>query len=148
MPHNQEKIRHYAKYALSIAENGGLLVIAAATIIAASLDVVHMIENHKVSLADLLLQFLYLEVLAMVRHYYESGKLPVRFPLYIAMVAMARYLILDVKDMDSVRMLGVSVVIVLMAAAVLLIRYGHVRFPYPEDIEELKRMKENSAKPE
>ena len=62
--------------------------------------------------------FLYLEILTMVGLYFESGKLPVRFPLYIAMVAMARYVIVDIKEMDNIRLLGVSASIVLVALAV------------------------------
>ncbi len=77
--------------------------------------------------------FLYLEVLTMVGLYYNSGKLPVRFPLYIAMVALARYLILDIKELDVWRMLAVSGSVLLISLAVLVIRYGHVRFPYSED---------------
>jgi protein PsiE len=74
----------------------------------------------------------------MVGLYFESGKLPVRFPLYIAMVAMARYVIVDIKEMDNIRLLGVSASIVLIAVAVLVIRYGHVRYPYLEDLEDLE----------
>jgi protein PsiE len=39
--------------------------------------------------------------------------------------------------MDNLRLLGVSASIVLVAVAVLVIRYGHVRYPYLEDMEEL-----------
>jgi protein PsiE len=92
-----------------------------------------MINNQAVTLGDLLLLFLYLEVLTMVSLYYSSGKLPVRFPLYIAMVAMARFIILDMKELDIWHMVGVAGSILLIAIAVLVIRYGHVRFPYSED---------------
>jgi protein PsiE len=59
----------------------------------------------------------------------------VRFPLYIGMVALARYLILDLKDMSEWRMLAVTGAIFLLTVAVLVVRYGHVRFPYREDAE-------------
>jgi protein PsiE len=88
-----------------------------------------------VALADLLLMFLYLEVLAMIGQYFKSGQLPVRFPLYIGMVALARYLILDIKEMTEWRMLAVAAAIFLLTVAVLVIRYGHVRYPYREDAE-------------
>ena len=101
-----------------------------------------MVSNARVTLADLLLMFLYLEILTMVGLYFESGKLPVRFPLYIAMVAMARYVIVDIKEMDNIRLLGVSGSIVLIALAVLVIRYGHVRYPYLEDLEDLEASKD------
>ena len=53
------------------------------------------------------------------------------------MVALARYLILDIKDLDVWRMLAVSGSVLLIAVAVLIIRYGHVRFPYAEDAARL-----------
>ena len=108
----------------------GLLIIAMATIIAVGIEVSSMIAAKTVTLADLLLLFIYLEVLAMVEIYLESGKLPVRMPLYIAIVALARYMILDMKSLDTWRMLGVAGATLLIALSVLLIRFGHARFPY------------------
>jgi protein PsiE len=116
--------------ALALIEDVGLVVIAIATVIALGQEVMTMVEQRRVTLADLLLLFIYLEVLTMVGLYLTSGQLPVRMPLYIGMVALARYLILDVKEMDAWRMLAVAGAVLLLAAAVLLIRYGHVRFPY------------------
>lgn len=116
-----------------LAENVGLIIIAIATVIAVGIEVTSMISVKMVTLADLLLLFIYLEVLAMVAMYLESGKLPVRMPLYIAIVALARYLILDMKSMDNWRMLGVSGAILLIAIAVLIHRYGHTKYPYKEE---------------
>jgi protein PsiE len=126
-------VSRYAGLTLRAAEDIGLAVIGLATMVAGWQEIQAMLTAGKVSLADLLLMFIYLEVLTMVGLYFESGKLPVRFPLYIGMVALARYLILDMKDLDVWRMLGVSLSIVLLAAAVLAIRYGHARYPYLED---------------
>ena len=108
----------------------GLLVIAIATVIAMGLEIASMIGLKSVTLADLLLLFIYLEVLAMVAIYLESGKLPVRMPLYIAIVALARYLILDMKNLDTLRMLGIAGAALIIAIAIFIIRYGHTRFPY------------------
>jgi protein PsiE len=106
--------KRYASLSLRMVENAGLLVIAIATVIAGVQEVNVMIAAARVTLADLLLMF-------------------------IGMVALARYLILDMKDLDVWRMLGVSTSIVLLALAVLAIRYGHVRFAYPEDDTTLER---------
>ncbi|MEI8010653.1 MAG: phosphate-starvation-inducible PsiE family protein [Candidatus Nitrotoga sp.] len=126
---------------LSLVEHTGLLVIAIATVFAMTSEVVTMVRSIQVTLTDLLLLFLYLEVLAMVGLYYNSGKLPVRFPLYIGMVALARYLILDMKAMDDWRMLAVTGSILILTLAVFLIRFGHVRYPYlgDESSVELRR---------
>jgi len=126
----KKPIHEFNKWLLSLVEHLGLLVIAIATVYAMASETMVMVRAAQVTLADLLLLFLYLEVLAMVGLYYGSGKPPVRFPLYIGMVALARYLILDMKAMDDWRMLAVSGSILMLTLAVLLIRFGHVRYPY------------------
>jgi len=126
MQPNQEMGRK----AVSYLEYLGLAVITVATVIAAGQEIAHMWEARLVTLGDLLLLFIYLEVFAMVGVYIESGQLPVRMPLYIGMVALARYLVLDLKALDAWRMLAVAGAVVLLAVAVLLVRYGHIRFPY------------------
>jgi protein PsiE len=115
---------------LTLCENIGLLIISIATLIAMGFEVTSMISARVVTLADLLLLFIYLEVLAMVAIYLNSGKLPVRMPLYIAIVALARYMILDMKNLDTWRMLGIAGAALIIAIAVLVIRYGHTKFPY------------------
>ncbi|CAH1903772.1 Protein PsiE [Candidatus Nitrotoga sp. HW29] len=126
-------IKRFNQRLLSLVEHIGLLVIAIATVFAMASETMIMVRAVQVTLTDLLLLFLYLEVLAMVGLYYNSGKLPVRFPLYIGMVALARYLILDMKAMDDWRMLAVTGSILMLTLAVFLIRFGHVRYPYSDD---------------
>jgi protein PsiE len=128
-----DRLRKVFSGGIEGVEYAGLLVIAIATSIAMVNEVQGMIAEHRVHLSDLLMLFLYLEVLAMIGHYFKSGQLPVRFPLYIAMVALARYMILDLKEMTEWRMLSVAAAIFLLTLAVLVIRYGHVRYPYVED---------------
>jgi len=107
-----------------------LIIIAIATVVAGVKEVLHMINQMDVTLGDLLLMFLYLEVLAMVAVYLDTGRLPIRFPMYIAIIALARYLIIDMKSLDHWQMISVGITILLIAASVLLIRYGHTKFPY------------------
>jgi protein PsiE len=131
--HALDRIRRFFSTGLDIIEYLGLLVIAFATTAAMTHEIGSMFEAKWVALADLLLMFLYLEVLAMIGQYFKSGHLPVRYPLYIAMVALARYLVLDLKELTEWRMLAVAAAILLLTLGVLAIRYGHVRFPYRED---------------
>jgi protein PsiE len=125
------KINRIGHIALIVVQDIGLLIIGISTIVAVGIEIGVMVEARTVTLADLLLLFIYLEVLAMVSIYLESGKLPVRMPLYISIVALARYLILDMKDMETWRVLGVSGAALVLAITVLVIRFGHIRFPYP-----------------
>ena len=125
-------IRGIGHRALGWAQDIGLLIIAVSTLIAVGFEISSMIDARIVTLADLLLLFIYLEVLSMVAIYLDSGKLPVRMPLYIAIVALARYLILDMKNLDTWRMLGLAGAALLIAIAILVIRFGHARYPYRE----------------
>ncbi len=100
---------------LGVFETIGLVIITLATLVAGVFEVRVMIDAGTVTLADLLLLFLYLEILAMVGVYFRSGQLPVRFPIYIAIVALARYLVLDMKSLDDWRMMGVTASILLLA---------------------------------
>jgi protein PsiE len=134
--HTFDRLRKVFSGGLDAVEYFGLMVIAVATTVAMYQEMMVMLEAKRVTLADLLLMFLYLEVLAMIGQYFNSGQLPVRFPLYIAMVAMARYIILDIKEITELRMLAVSGAILLLTVAVLVIRYGHTRFPYRDGEED------------
>lgn len=132
-PAQDRQLSRLALSALGVLEAVGLAVITLATLTAGAFEVKAMIDAGTVSLADLLLLFLYLEVLAMVGVYFRSGQLPVRFPIYIAIVALARYLVLDMKSLEGWRMLSVAAAMLLLACAVLVIRYGHTRFPYRDN---------------
>ncbi len=125
--------KQQARQLLEWVEDLGLVVIAIATLVATGAEIMVMVEARSVTLADLLLLFIYLEVFTMVKVYLDSGKLPVRIPLYIAIVALARYLILDMKAMDNWRMLAASGAALVLALTILAIRYGHTRFPYSKD---------------
>ena len=131
--HTFDRLRKFFSGSLDVVEYAGLMVIAIATTIAMCQEAMVMVEARRVTLSDLLLMFLYLEVLAMIGQYVKSGQLPVRFPLYTGMVALARYLILDIKELTELRVMATAGAILLLTLAVLAIRYGHVKFPYRED---------------
>ena len=126
-------IKRQAKQLLEWIEDLGLVVITLATMVATGAEIMVMVRAQTATLADLLLLFIYLEVFTMVKVYLDSGKLPVRIPLYIAIVALARYVILDMKAMDNWRMLAAAGAALVLAITVLVIRYGHANYPYSKD---------------
>jgi len=100
-----------------------LVIILAATVIAFGIEVYQMIEIQKVTLADLLLLFLYLEVLAMVRVFWESQSIQITLPLFIAITALARFIILQGKSINPEVLLYEAGAIVLIALAILVLRF-------------------------
>jgi protein PsiE len=104
-------------------ENLFLLVIGAFTIIAMAQEIYIIIQGRTVALKDLLLMFIYVEVLAMVGVYYDSKKIPITLPLFIAITALARLVILQGKDQPPVNLLYESAAILLLAIACIVITY-------------------------
>jgi len=125
----------------------GLIVILGATLVAGGQAIWEMILARRVDLADLLLLFLYLEVLAMIGAYLHTGRLPIRYPIYIGIIALARFLVLEVKDLDAWKMLAVGATMLILAVTVLALRYGHLKMPYPETDDEIDgKRKPDAAK--
>ena len=100
-----------------------LLIILLATVIAFGFEVYQMISVKKVTLADLLLLFLYLEVLAMVRVFWESQSIQITLPLFIAITALSRFIILQGKSINPEVLLYEAGAIVLIAIAILVLRF-------------------------
>jgi len=104
----------------------GLLgIILVSTVIAVMLEINLMFSNKSVTLADLLLMFLYLEVMAMVRVFWDQQSISITLPLLIAITALSRFIILQGKEMDPSALVYEAVAIVLIAGAIVILRLRH-----------------------
>ena len=102
-----------------------LTIILISTVIAVGIEIKLMFLNQSVTLADLLLMFLYLEVLAMVRVFWDQQSISITLPLLIAITALARFIILQGKEMDPSGLVYEAVAIVLIASAIVILRLRH-----------------------
>ena len=102
-----------------------MVIILISTVIAVGIEIKNMFTNQSVTLADLLLMFLYLEVLAMVRVFWSQQSISITLPLLIAITALARFIILQGKEMDPSALVYEAVAIVLIAAAIVILRLRH-----------------------
>lgn len=132
MSPNRFKFGRIMQRILGIVEHSVLVIISLATVFAVFQAVIHIWQARTITVGDILLLFLYLEVMTMLNHYLSAGTLPVRYPLYIGIIALARFLVLDIKELDAMTMFALSGSILLIAISILVVRYGHVRFPYTD----------------
>jgi len=100
-----------------------LILILISTVIAIGSELLYMINIQKVTLADLLLLFLYLEVLAMIRVFWESQSIQITLPLFIAITALARFIILQGKSINPEILVYEAGAILLIALAILVLRF-------------------------
>ena len=104
---------------------GLLVIILFSTIIAVIIEIINMYELKSVTLADLLLMFLYLEVMAMVRVFWEEQSIRITLPLLIAITALSRFIIMQGKEMDPSALVYQSGAILLIAIAIVVMRLRH-----------------------
>jgi protein PsiE len=132
-----------SKHRTQIDRVGGFLVdgfqfvalfVIGATIVWAAVDTYwELMQHRRAGLEDILLLFIYLELGTMVGIYFKTEHLPVQFLLYVAITAMTRFLVIDIKLLPVDKILLITGAIVLLTVAALILRVGSARFATSED---------------
>ena len=108
---------------IKFIEKSLLTIIALLTIVATVQEIIKIYDSGTINLADLLLLFIYTEVLGMIGVFYTSNRIPITLPLFIAMTAISRLIILQGKGMDASTLLYEAGAILIIALACLAVRY-------------------------
>ncbi len=121
---------------ITLMEKSLLVVIAFLTAYAVIVEMFVVLSERAVKLTDLLLLFIYAEVLGMVAAFYKFRKIPITVPIFIAITALCRLIILQGKGINTVDLLYESGAILLQALAALAIRWNLVNLIRPKDNKE------------
>ena len=105
-----------------------VIFVLIATVIAFFLEVRDMYIDQDIGLADLLLLFIYIEVIGLVRSYWETRSIRISYPLVIAITALARYIILQDKNDDPSTLLYISLAILIVALSTVVIRFRNSKY--------------------
>jgi len=117
--------RIIATLGFTLVERALLVIIAALTLTAAVMELWRVYVAREVSLADILLMFLYLEVIGMIAVFYERRGSPFVYPIFIAITALARLIVLQGKDMAPENIVfEAGAILLLSVAAVVVVRAG------------------------
>ena len=103
-----------------------LSLLIVCTIIAIGMEIQGMIAVYKVTLADILLLFIYIEIIGMIKEYWVSKMIRMSYPLFIAMTALARMIIMQRKDVDPSAYVYETVAILILAIAIVVLRVRHM----------------------
>ena len=109
---------------ITVAEKSLLVIIAGLTVYAVLAEIIFILTERSVKLTDLLLLFIYAEVLGMVAAFYKFRKIPITVPIFIAITALCRLIILQGKGINTVDLLYESGAVLLLALAALVIRWN------------------------
>jgi len=105
-----------------------VLAVLIATIIAFFVELSTMYETKTIGLADLLLMFIYIEVLGLVRSYWETRAVRITYPLVIAITALARYIILQDKESDPANLIYIALAILIVSIATVVVRFRNSKY--------------------
>ena len=103
-----------------------LSVLIVCTIIAIGMEIQGMFLVYRVTLADILLLFIYIEIIGMIKEYWISKVIRMSYPLFIAMTALARMIIMQRKDVDPSAYVYESVAILIIAISIVVLRVRHM----------------------
>ena len=92
-----------------------LAIIGIATCIAAAQYLFAMFLAREITLADLFLLFIYVEIIGMVGVFYSTNRIPVTLPIIIAITALCRLIIMQSKDMDALMLVGEATAILILS---------------------------------
>ena len=117
---------------IRLIQVGSVLIILAGAVIGFISEINFMIAKMKVELADLLLLFIYVEVMGMIRVYLLNEEIRITYPLIIAITAISRLIILQKKDLDPSILIYESVAILIIAVAIIVLRLRYLTFLKPK----------------
>ena len=106
------------------AEKCILFFISLLTVFSVGVEMFAVIQNGKIALTDLLLMFIYAEVLGMVAAFYRYRKIPITLPIFITITALCRLMILQGKGISTIDLIYEGCAVLLLAISTLVIQYG------------------------
>jgi protein PsiE len=108
-------------------EKAILVLIAGFTVYAVALEMYNVILARSVKLTDLLLLFIYAEVLGMVAGFYKNREIPITIPIFIAITALSRLIILQGKEINAINLIYESGAVLLLAIAAVILRWNLIK---------------------
>ncbi len=116
-------ISSFAVTSFHLLEHGLLIIIALLTIGAVAREIASVLTTMTVTLADILQMFLYTEVISMIGVFYtgRGSASPFVYPIFIAITALARLIVLQGKDMKPENIVFEASAILLLSVAILII---------------------------
>ena len=132
-----ERLQHIGREFVDICHYVILFLISVVVVWTAGKEFVGIVQKGSADLKDILMLFIYLELLAMIGIYFKTHRLPVQFLIFIAITALSRHLVVDVQAVSDYFHLWllatISVAIMLLSGAIVVLTWTAKTFGRPED---------------
>ena len=132
-----ERMQHIGREFVDICHYIILFLISVVVVWTAGKEFFSIVQKGSADLKDILLLFIYLELLAMIGIYFKTHRLPVQFLIFIAITALSRHLVVDVQavsDNFHLWLLAtISFAIMVLSASIVILTWTAKMFGRPED---------------
>ena len=132
-----ERMQHIGREFVDICHYIILFLISVVVVWTAGKEFLSIVQKGSADLKDILLLFIYLELLAMIGIYFKTHRLPVQFLIFIAITALSRHLVVDVQavsDNFHLWLLAtISFAIMVLSASIVILTWTAKMFGRPED---------------
>ncbi|MDN5733120.1 MAG: phosphate-starvation-inducible PsiE family protein [Psychrobacter sp.] len=132
-----ERLQYIGREFVDICHYIILFLISVVVVWTAGKEFLVIFQKGSADLKDILLLFIYLELLAMIGIYFKTHRLPVQFLIFIAITALSRHLVVDVQavsDNFHLWLLAtISFAIMVLSASIVILTWTAKMFGRPED---------------
>ena len=123
-PRIEPKIDHILRVLFRYTEKAALVLVGGLALLAIGQTLLAIPEHGEIRLEDILLIFIYIEIMAMANVYFVRHSVPFTYPMFIAVTALARLIVLQGKDIDPANLLYEGAAIVLVSVGILILRFS------------------------
>ncbi len=120
----EERIDRLLVVTFRYVEKAVLLLVGGLALLAIGQLVLEIFESRMVKLEDVLLIFIFIEIMAMANVYFLRRAVPFTYPMFIAVTALSRLIVLQGKNIDPQNLLYEGAAILLVCAAIFVVRYS------------------------
>jgi protein PsiE len=110
--------------AFRYVEKAVLVLVGSLALIAIGQTLLQILEHGEVRLEDLLLIFIFIEIMAMANVYFVRHVVPFTYPMFIAITALARLVVLQGKEISPSNLVFEGGAILLISVAILVVRFS------------------------
>ena len=105
-------------------EKAVLLLVGGLALIAIGGLVYDIYLSREVKLEDVLLIFIFIEIMAMANVYFVRRAVPFTYPMFIAVTALSRLIVLQGKNISPETLIYEGGAILLVSVAIFVVRYS------------------------
>ncbi len=121
---SNEELDRWLSTVFHYVEKAVLVLVGGLALIGIGQLIFDIMQQGNIQLQDLLMMFIFIEIMAMANIYFVRRSVPFTYPMFIAVTALSRLIVLQGKNIAPENLLYESGAILLVSIAILVLRFS------------------------